>query len=240
MLRGVNVDVEIVLLAAGDPAALDAAVMAVHRQLCAQVGKTWYLTIAVDDANMELHTAALEAAEKLPSMSVRTLAAGLDQKGRRLALTSSAAGSRPEGVGRPHVTADVVAFLRTSDDADWAGLLAPIFRTPVRPCNDAVGPRLFSRRHALGLLGGASVTAVFAACSSSTSTADATAVSADVSAPTSGATATAVKVELASEMTEGPYDLDLNMVRSNIVEDRTGAALAFVVGGARRGHGVTH
>ena len=41
MLRGVNVDTEIVLQASGDPAALDAAVRAVHRQLSAQVAKTW-------------------------------------------------------------------------------------------------------------------------------------------------------------------------------------------------------
>ena len=87
-MSGMNVEVEIVLLAAGDPAALDAAVRAVHRQLSAQVAKTWELIIAVDDANMELHTAALQAAEKLPSVSVQTLAPGLGLKGRHLALTS--------------------------------------------------------------------------------------------------------------------------------------------------------
>ena len=221
-----NVDVEIVLLATGDPDALDTAVRTVRRQLSTQAAKTWCLTIAVDDTNVQLHTAALQVADELPSVSVRTLSPGLDLAGRRLAFASS--------------PADLVAFIRTTDDADFGPLLAPAFRIPVIHTTDVVGPRLFSRRHALGLLGGVSITALMAACSSSTSSAnttlatDTTGVSAatvpatvPVSAPTLVATAVAAKVELAPEMTEGPYYLDLNMVRSNIVDDRKGAALAL-------------
>lgn len=225
-----NVDVEIVLLATGDPDALDTAVRAVRRQLSTQAAKTWCLTIAVDDTNVQLHIAALQVADKLPSVSVRTLTPGLDLAGRRLAFASS--------------PAEVVAFIRTTDDADLAPLLAPVLRIPVIHQREAAGPRLFSRRHALGLLGGVSITALLAACSSSTSSAD-TPLATDttgvsevtvpatvpnslpVSAGTLVATAVAAKVELAPEMTEGPYYLDLNMVRSNIVEDRKGAALAL-------------
>ena len=155
-----NVDVEIVLLATGDPDALDTAVRAVRQQLPTQAAKTWCLTIAVDDTNVQLHTAALQVADELPSVSVRTLTPGLDLAGRRLAFASS--------------PAEVVAFIRTTDDADLGPLLAPAFRIPVIHTTDVVGPRLFSRRHALGLLGSVSITALLAACSSSTSSADTT------------------------------------------------------------------
>ncbi len=188
------------------------------------------LTIAVDETSTQLHAAAIDVANKLPTVSVRTLAPGLDLKGRRRAFASS--------------PADVVAFVRTSDDKDLGQLLAPALRIPAMYPMGNLGPRLFSRRHALGLLGGVSITALVAACSSSTSSADttvatdSTSVSAATepasvpdsgpdSAPTTLATATAAKVELASEMTEGPYYLDLNMVRADIVEDRKGAALAL-------------
>ena len=77
-----NIDVEIVLLATGDPAALDAAVLAVHRQLSAQAAKTWCLTIAVDDTITELHSGAPGGRQTAVSVGTDTCP-GLDLKGRR-------------------------------------------------------------------------------------------------------------------------------------------------------------
>jgi protocatechuate 3,4-dioxygenase beta subunit len=113
--------------------------------------------------------------------------------------------------------------------------------------------RLLSRRAALLTLGGGAAAIALAACSgrssmsqagssttnsSSTSgpattatTATSTAAVAATAAPTSSTATTmpptTVPVTLAPEMTEGPYYLDLNLVRSNVVEDRTGVPLTL-------------
>ena len=107
-----------------------------------------------------------------------------------------------------------------------------------------------TRRTALFALGGLGVTAVLAACSNGSSSASSTtagttgsstgssggtspattgsATTSASSAATTAATATtAASVVLAPEMTEGPYYLDLDLVRSDITEDREGAAMAM-------------
>jgi protocatechuate 3,4-dioxygenase beta subunit len=110
--------------------------------------------------------------------------------------------------------------------------------------------RPLTRRTALFALGGLGVTAVLAACSNGSSSASSTTAgttgsstgssggtspattgSATTSASSTATTAvtatTAASVVLAPEMTEGPYYLDLDLVRSDITEDREGAAMAM-------------
>jgi protocatechuate 3,4-dioxygenase beta subunit len=109
----------------------------------------------------------------------------------------------------------------------------------------AFARRPVSRRTALFAVGGIGLTALLAACSngsssSSSATADTspgsstgstggTSSTTTGSATTSGGAAatTAASVVLAPEMTEGPYYLDLDLVRRDITEDREGAAMAM-------------
>ena len=105
-----------------------------------------------------------------------------------------------------------------------------------------------SRRHwaaspvgALFAAGGIGLTALLAACgrngsssSAATTGASGAATSGTSAASTSAATgaattAAAGTVALAPEMTEGPYYLDLDLVRADIREDREGAALALTL-----------
>ncbi len=119
--------------------------------------------------------------------------------------------------------------------------------------------RRFGRRTALLGLGAAGLTGLLAACGSSSSKAsttstiapssttaskastgattdttgttaatNATASTSAASTATVGSVATA-DVQLAAEMTEGPYYLDLNLVRDDIREDRQGVPLALKI-----------
>ena len=113
----------------------------------------------------------------------------------------------------------------------------------------AFARRPVSRRTALFAVGGIGLTALLAACgngssSSSSTTAgtspgSSTGSSGGTSSTTTGSATTssggaatttattAASVVLAPEMTEGPYYLDLDLVRSDITEDREGAAMAM-------------
>jgi len=150
--------------------------------------------------------------------------------------------TQPRPVARPASTpsstpaADTVVPPSTSAATDLSNVVA-IARRPV------------SRRTALFAVGGIGLTALLAACgngssSSSSTTAgtspgSSTGSSGGTSSTTTGsATAssggattttatTAAAVVLAPEMTEGPYYLDLDLVRSDITEDREGAAMAM-------------
>jgi protocatechuate 3,4-dioxygenase beta subunit len=93
-----------------------------------------------------------------------------------------------------------------------------------------------SRRGALAAFGGVSLAAVLVACGGSSSTSststsvattnpDGTLVMAAEEEPAT--TTASAPVELATEMTEGPYYLDLDLVRSDVREDRDGVALAL-------------
>jgi protocatechuate 3,4-dioxygenase beta subunit len=90
------------------------------------------------------------------------------------------------------------------------------------------GRRLISRRKALSILGGLGLgSALAAACGSGTGSARG---SSTTSSPPSSA-----RCVLAPEMTEGPYYLNLKLVRRDITEGRPGAplVLAFTVVDAR-------
>ena len=105
-----------------------------------------------------------------------------------------------------------------------------------------------TRRGALSALGGVGITVLLAACAksssadtttaSSTATAastdttaaartDTTAASTEASAAAFSTAVASGSVVLATELTEGPYYLDLDLVRSDIVEDREGGKLAL-------------
>lgn len=89
--------------------------------------------------------------------------------------------------------------------------------------------QLLSRRQALGLLAGVGLGVVAAACggdSSSSSSSSSTSTTGS-SSGTTGTTASsnAVSCVLTPEATEGPYYLDLDMVRSDITEGRAGTPL---------------
>ena len=115
-------------------------------------------------------------------------------------------------------------------------------------------PVLLTRRGALSALGGVGITVLLAACAksssadtttaSSTATAastdttaaartDTTAASTEASAAAFSTAVASGSVVLATELTEGPYDLDLDLVRSDIVEDREGGKLALGLRGTQ-------
>lgn len=87
-------------------------------------------------------------------------------------------------------------------------------------------PGLVSRRQAMGILAGLGVGVVAAACSggSSSSKRGSTSTTAGSSAATGSSTATPACV-LTPEVTEGPYYIDLDNVRSDITEGKEGAPL---------------
>jgi protocatechuate 3,4-dioxygenase beta subunit len=100
--------------------------------------------------------------------------------------------------------------------------------------DDNTGPPRVSRRRALTILAGASLGAVAAACSRGSDTpsgsgaASSAATTGSTSGPaTAGATAAQADCVLTPEMTEGPFYLDLNMIRRDITEGRPGTPLTL-------------
>lgn len=224
------VETEIVVLAGTDPELLTAFVYALEAHLAlAPIGRSSNatdVTIAVAEplgaggAAWVVGEALIDA---LPGVGLVRLPVGLDHKQRRALFASS--------------EASVVAFVRPRANADLVALLAPLRRSPtthasVFPAEFLSSPaaadfapanprsRLVTRRGALGALGGIGITVLLAACGKS-SGADTTATAA-TDAATSAAT-----IALAPELTEGPYYLDLDLVRSDVVEDRVGAKFAL-------------
>lgn len=89
-----------------------------------------------------------------------------------------------------------------------------------------------SRRRALTILGGASLGAVAAACSRGSGTPDTAATTGGAQAgstpaSTGGGATAQVDCVLTPEMTEGPFYIPLNRVRSDITEGKAGAPLTL-------------
>ena len=148
--------------------------------------------------------------------------------------------------------ASTAAFLVATPDMDLDDMLPPLLRTP-----SVVTRTGFSRRQLLSGAGGLGAMAFLAACGSKagkaspTTTASPAATASTVTAnaptsaaasagtvgstapttapatPTTAATATPGTAVLAAEMTEGPYWLDLNLMRSDIREDQQGTPLTM-------------
>ena len=130
-------------------------------------------------------------------------------------------------------------------------MLAPLDRPVQRTGRGLARAGLISRRTALAALGGGGLV-LLAACSGKSSTSSGAAATSSTAgssttSASSGSTSTVAStastaaatrrnggastttaptnVTLAPEMTEGPYYLDLDLVRSDVREDRTGATL---------------
>jgi len=88
-------------------------------------------------------------------------------------------------------------------------------------------PDLLSRRQAMGLLAGVGAGVIAVACSggSSSKSASSSTTTRTTSAGASGTTASTAACVLTPEVTEGPYYLDLDKVRSDITEGKEGAPL---------------
>jgi protocatechuate 3,4-dioxygenase beta subunit len=213
---------ELVVLASNQQDDLELSVRRLHRYLTERFDERWQLTIAVAAACDGTLATACHLVDELEHAEAVPLPIHPDRKALRAQWSTS--------------PADTVAFVQLAPDSDLDLLLAPLTgRIP------DVG-RLLSRRSALAVVGGAGLTALLAACGSSknvssatTATPTTTAKATNTTAPASSATtpatsaaaATPTSVVLAPEMTEGPYYLDLDLVRSDVTEDREGAPLAL-------------
>ena len=223
--------IEIVALATDQAHTLDALVERLHRHLSTALADSWTLTI-VDYASAD---DTFTVARRLAGRYVSTRALRLPERMDRKALRSQWQASE----------STMVAFLELAPDRDIEQQLAPLTREAGTPLAGSTSARTgatrqFSRRHALYAVGGVGMLALAAACgkaaktattavSSATSTTAANSTTTASTAASSGTSTAASSgtVVLAPEMTEGPYYLDLDLVRSNVVEDRTGAAFAL-------------
>jgi protocatechuate 3,4-dioxygenase beta subunit len=86
-----------------------------------------------------------------------------------------------------------------------------------------------TRRRALQLAGGLGLAAVIPACASDGSAGSETTAAATAAASTETAATAAPDCVLMPELTEGPYYLDLDLVRSDITEGRPGLPLGLRV-----------
>lgn len=99
--------------------------------------------------------------------------------------------------------------------------------------SDNIEPPRVSRRRALRILAGASLGAVAAACSrrtdspSGSGATSSAATGGSTPSPASAAPAAQADCVLTPEMTEGPFYLDLNMIRRDITEGKPGTPLTL-------------
>jgi protocatechuate 3,4-dioxygenase beta subunit len=229
---GLDLEVVVVAPCAHDAAGHDrgfrlcATVHALHRRLAAQDVRSWQLTVVDNAATEETWSLVEELAAELPGVEARHLTTFAGRKQLRTLWAASAA--------------TTVAFIVLADVAPLRGhdaddLLAPVL-CPIRPVTTLagsptasvvpVGRRAVSRRVALGTFGGLGLTAFLVACGSSTKSSGTTATS-TTAASTTAATSTTPTSDavLMPELTEGPYYLDLDLVRSDVREDRAGVPL---------------
>ncbi len=219
---------ELVVVVPKEQRDLDQSIRRVHRYLTERFDEPWHLTIAVAASCDRLLATACRAVDELEEAEAVPLPIHLGRKALRLQWSTS--------------PADTVAFVQLAPDSDLDVLLAPLTPRAESAPDDV---RLLNRRSAMLVVGGAGLTALLAACGSSKSVSSATTAATNTT-PTTAATttnttlvtstastaataaaATPNSVVLAPEMTEGPYYLDLNLVRSDVTEDREGAPLAL-------------
>jgi protocatechuate 3,4-dioxygenase beta subunit len=89
----------------------------------------------------------------------------------------------------------------------------------------ADSPVLLSRRQAMGLFAGLGAGVVAAACGGGSSSKGSSSSTRTTSAGASGTTGSSAACVLTPEVTEGPYYLDLDKVRSDITEGKDGTPL---------------
>ncbi len=231
--RTLTPEVELVVVAADQAATLEPSVKRLHAHLRdAHAGRfpgSWRVTIADHASTDGTGPVADRLAAELFGVSAVHLPERLDRKALRASWRTS--------------DASVAAFVTLAPDTDIEKALAPLVRHTAASSiarTSGMTRSGMTRRGALLAVGGVGLAAFLAACggndSSSNSAATSgaaptdgastTGASASTSA-TAGAGTTAATVALTPEMTEGPYYLDLDLVRSDITEDREGSALAL-------------
>jgi protocatechuate 3,4-dioxygenase beta subunit len=89
----------------------------------------------------------------------------------------------------------------------------------------ADSPDLFSRRQAMGLFAGLGAGVVAAACGGGSSSKGSSSTTRRTSAGASATTGSSAACVLTPEVTEGPYYLDLDKIRSDITEGKDGTPL---------------
>ncbi len=230
--RATSPQVEIVVVATNQEPTLESSVRRLHDHLLAfhadRFPSAWRLTIA-DHASTDDTTSIAELlADELVGVTAVRLPQRLDRKALRNAWQSS--------------DASVAAFVTLTPTTDLATTLAPLVRHTTAGIPIATG---LTRRGALIAVGGVGLAAFLAACGGSGSSDSAatsgaastsggaviseggTTGSSTTSAAAGAASTAAATVALAPEMTEGPYYLDLDLVRNDITEDREGVPLVL-------------
>lgn len=238
--------VEVVLVAEDCAATIAATVRCVHEQLLeTPPAGRWSLTV-LDNGSTDTTFAA---ARLVAATLAATGAARLAVRHSRLALRETWSGEAAE--------AEQVVFVRADRAAGMSGALVELRRH--LSGHGVAGierltlfERVMGRRRAVTTLGGIGLAALVAACSSSrstpaapasptagTSAAASAASPASTTVPASTATSTAapsttvaaedIACVLSPEMTEGPFFLDLDLLRADITEGRAGSPLALTL-----------
>jgi protocatechuate 3,4-dioxygenase beta subunit len=232
-------NLELVLVACNQAADLEHIARRVHQYVTYAYPGTWHMTI-VDHASSDGTWAEAErVAAGLRATSARHLPRQLSRKALHHEFASSGA-----------LTA---AFLVATSDMDLDDMLAPLLRTPSVVTRTSFSRRqLLSGAGGVGAMAFLAACGSKASTTSSTTSASPVTSNAPTStaastgattvgsttataaptipataAPTTAATATPGTAVLAAEMTEGPYWLDLNLMRSDIREDQQGALLTM-------------
>lgn len=221
--------VEIVAFGYNPGPVLASLVSDLHRYLSDHLPPVWLLTIADNGSTDGTWANAVELAETLPSTRAARLEHRLGRKELRFEWN--------------HSEALVAAFTEVRSDVDFDKVLAPLIADAHRQhhTTSETPPRGLTRRQALSAIGTVGLGAFLAACSSNAATTTTSAIATSdtsgttagtattAATPTSTAAAVAIDCVLVPEMTEGPYYLDLDLVRSDITEDRIGAPLALTI-----------
>jgi len=242
--------IEIVVTAHDREADLDASIRRLHAYLHEVAVVDRSELVHPSQANRWTITIVDNASTDATALIGRRLARELD--GVHLVQLRDHHSRRQIRSGWTASTATRLAFADVTPTTDLDALIAPLRAAMGRPRPEptppeaTTGPRQLSRRSALASVGVVGLGAVLAACGASTktnasgtTTTDAQASTSSSTSPstTSGPTTTSSAVEaadltgcvLATEMTQGPYYLDLDLVRSDIAEGRPGAPLTLTL-----------
>jgi protocatechuate 3,4-dioxygenase beta subunit len=234
-------DLELVLVTTDQAADLATVARRVHQYVNYSYPGSWRLTILDHASSDSTWDEAIRVAAKLRNTSARRVPV---QRGRKEL--------RAEFASSPATTA---AFVTIAVDTDLDDVLAPLLRQAAVVTSSGLSRRqVLTSVGGLGALAllaacssktpaaspsestAAPASSSVASTNASTTTATKTASTtpsaaasptAPTTTPTTAATANPGEVVLAAEMTEGPYWLDLNMVRTDIRETETGAPLAL-------------
>lgn len=218
--------VEIVAFGHNRGHVLESFVRDLHSYLSEHLPAVWLLTIADNGSTDNTWSTATELAETLPNTRAARLEQRLGRKELRFQWN--------------HSQAMVAAFIEVQPAPDFDRTLAPLIRDANRRSPTIVKvDRRFTRRQALTAIGTVGLGAFLAACAanststtiagSSTTTTAGTTSTSGTGATTATTGVTSIDCVLVPEMTEGPYYLDLDLVRSDITEDRVGAPLALTI-----------